>query len=53
MIFVATKTVGYQIFSPPFLLLFFDLGYEIQDLGSGMYKNRDPGSGINILDPQH
>jgi hypothetical protein len=26
---------------------------EIRDPGSGMGKNQDPGSGINIPDPQH
>jgi hypothetical protein len=30
-----------------------DPGSEIRDPGSGMGKNQDPGSGINILDPQH
>jgi hypothetical protein len=25
----------------------------IRDPGSGMGKNQDPGSGINIPDPQH
>jgi hypothetical protein len=29
------------------------LGSGIQDLGSGMGKNQNPGSGINIPDPQH
>jgi hypothetical protein len=28
-------------------------GSGIRDLESGMGKNQDPGSGINILDPQH
>jgi hypothetical protein len=28
-------------------------GSGIRDLGSGMGKNQDQGSGINILDPQH
>ncbi len=28
-------------------------GSEIRDPGSGMGKNQDPGSGINIPDPQH
>jgi hypothetical protein len=31
----------------PYLLLLF------LDLDSGMDKKQDPGSGINILDPQH
>jgi hypothetical protein len=30
-----------------------DPGSEIQDSGPEMDKNQDPGSGINILDPQH
>jgi len=30
-----------------------DQGYGIRDQGSGMGKNQDPGSGINIPDPQH
>jgi hypothetical protein len=34
-------------------LLFLDPGSEIRDPGSGMGKNQDPGSGINIPDPQH
>jgi hypothetical protein len=28
-------------------------GSGIRDPGSGMGKNQDPGSGINIPDPQH
>jgi hypothetical protein len=56
--FVATKKVWQQIFfHPSLLLLFLDPGSEIQDLGSNpgsrMSKNLDPGSGINIPDPQH
>jgi hypothetical protein len=35
-----------NFFSPLSLLLFLDPG-------SGMAKNQDPGSGINIPDPQH
>jgi hypothetical protein len=35
------------------LLLFLDPRSEIRDPGSGMGKNQDPGSGINIPDPQH
>ncbi len=35
------------------LLLFLDPGSEIRDWGSEMGKNQDPGSGINIPDPQH
>jgi hypothetical protein len=34
-----------DLFTPLFLLLL--------DLGSGMGKNQDPKSGINIPDPQH
>jgi hypothetical protein len=30
-----------------------DPGSAIRDPGSGMGKNQDPGSGINIPDPQH
>jgi hypothetical protein len=30
-----------------------DPGSGIRDPGSGMGKNLDPGSGINIPDPQH
>ncbi len=37
------KTVGQQIFPPPLLLLWLDLGSGIQDPGSEI---RDPGSGI-------
>ncbi len=35
-----------NFFHPSLLLL-------ILDPGSGMGKNQDPGSGTNILDPQH
>jgi hypothetical protein len=40
-----------NFFSP----LSFDavFGSGIRDPGSGMGKNQDPGSGINIPDPQH
>jgi hypothetical protein len=38
-------------FSPSSFLWFFASG--IQDPESGMAKNPDPGSGINIRDPQH
>jgi hypothetical protein len=34
-------------------LLFLDQGSGIRDPGSGMGKNQDPGSGINIPDTQH
>jgi hypothetical protein len=39
-------------FFPPlsFVAIF---GSGIRDPGSGMGKNQDPGSGINIPDPQH
>jgi hypothetical protein len=36
-----------------FFYLFLDPGSGIRDRGSGMGKNQDPGSGINIPDPQH
>jgi hypothetical protein len=38
---------GQQIFFHPALLLLF------LDPESGMVKNQDPASGINIPDPQH
>jgi hypothetical protein len=38
-------------FSPISFVAVF--GSEIPDPGSGMGKNQDPGSGINIPDPQH
>jgi hypothetical protein len=41
---VATKKFTTNIFHPSLLFL---------DPGSGMDKNQDPGSGINIPDPQH
>ncbi len=45
--FVATKIGSTtKLFTPLLLLLFLDPG-------SGMGKNQDPGSGINIPDPQH
>ncbi len=42
-------------FTPHFSTCFWirDPGSEIRDPGSGMGKNQDPGSGINIPDPQH
>ncbi len=40
------KRMTTEIFHPSLLLLFWDPG-------SGMGKNQDPGSGINIPDPQH
>jgi hypothetical protein len=45
--FVATKKgLTTNFFHPSLLLLFLDPG-------SGMGKNQDPASGINIPDPQH
>jgi hypothetical protein len=44
--FVATLKVMTINFHPSLLLLFLDTG-------SGMAKNQDPGSGINILDAQY
>jgi hypothetical protein len=37
------------------LIKFFPSSFygNIQDPGSGMEKNQDPGSRINIPDPQH
>ncbi len=47
MKFVATKKcLTKKFFSPVYL--FLDPGSEIRDPGSGMGKNQDPGSGINI-----
>jgi|LakMenE01Jun11ns_1017448.scaffolds.fasta_scaffold8149651_1 hypothetical protein len=40
------KMVGQKLFSPPLLVL-------LLDPGSGMDKIQDPGSGMNIRDPQH
>jgi hypothetical protein len=52
--FVATKQGMTTIFfRPSLLLLFLDPGSGIRNPGSGMGKNQDPGSGINIPDPQH
>jgi hypothetical protein len=42
-----------MIFSPPLLELLLDPGSEIRDPGTGRDKNQDPGSRINIPDPQH
>jgi hypothetical protein len=39
-----------NFFSPLSFVAVF--GSEIRDPGSGMGKNQDPGSGINIPDPQ-
>jgi len=45
------KSYDNYFFSP---LSFVDvLGSGIRDPGSGMGKNQDPGSGINIPDPPH
>jgi hypothetical protein len=45
--FWATKKgITTHFFHPSLLFLFLDPG-------SGMGKNQDPGSGINIPDPQH
>jgi hypothetical protein len=50
--FVATKKcLKEDFFSPLSFLPVF--GSWIRDPGSGMGKNQDPGSGINIPDPQH
>ncbi len=47
MKFVATKKdMTTNLFSPFSFVVFLDPG-------SGMGKNQDPGSGINIPDPQH
>jgi len=40
-----------SFFSPLSFVAVFGSG--IRDPGSGMGKNQDPGSGINIPDPQH
>ncbi len=50
--FVATKNgLTKEFFSPLSFVAVFGSG--IRDPGSGMGKNQDPGSGINIPDPQH
>jgi hypothetical protein len=50
--FVATsKVMTTDFFSPLSFVAVFGSG--IRDPGSGMGKNQDPGSGINIPDPQH
>jgi hypothetical protein len=52
MKFVATKKgLTTNFFSPLSFVAVFGSG--IRDPGSGMGKNQDPGSGINIPDPQH
>jgi hypothetical protein len=50
--FVATKYgLTTKFFSPLSFVAVFGSG--IRDPGSGMGKNQDPGSGINIPDPPH
>ncbi len=44
---MSTKNGRTKIFFPTPLLVL------LLDPGSGMDKNQDPGSGINIPDPQH
>jgi hypothetical protein len=51
MLFVATKMIGKKF--PSLLVLLLYPGSLIRDPGSGMDKNQDSGSGINISDPQH
>jgi hypothetical protein len=53
MIFVVTKWKDKSIFPPPLLVLLLDPVLGIRDPGSEMDNNQDPGSGINIPDPQH
>ncbi len=50
--FVVTKKGMTTNFFPP-LSFDADFGSGIRDPGSGMGKNQDPGSGINIPDPHH
>ncbi len=47
------KCLTKDFFHPSLFYLFLDPGSGIRDPGSGMGKNEDPGSGINIPDPQH
>jgi hypothetical protein len=47
----AKKGMTTNIFSPLSFAAVF--GSEIRDPISGMVKNQDPGSEINIPDPQH
>jgi hypothetical protein len=49
MKFENTKISKTTKFAPPSLVV---VGSWIQYPGSGMDKNQDPGSGINIPDPQ-
>ena len=56
MKFVATKKgLTTNFFTPLFCCCFWirDPKSGLRDPGSGMGKNQDPGSGINIPDPQH
>ncbi len=52
MKFVATKK-GFTTNFFSHLSFVAVFGSEIGDPGFGMGKNQDPGSGIDILDPQH
>jgi hypothetical protein len=45
------KSYDNKFFSPLSFVAVFGSG--IRDPGSGMGENQDPGSGINIPDPQH
>jgi hypothetical protein len=47
------KGMAKKNFSPLSLVAVLDPGSGIRDPGSGMGKNQDPGSRINIPDPQH
>jgi hypothetical protein len=52
VIFVTTKKgMAANFFSPLSFVAAF--GSVIRDQGSGMGKDQDTGSGINIPDPQH
>jgi hypothetical protein len=42
-----------NFFSSLSFVAVFGSGIRDRDPGSGMGKNQDPGSGINIPDPQH
>ena len=42
-----------NFFSPLSFVTVFGSGIRDPSPGSGMVKNQDPGSGINIPDPQH
>ncbi len=42
-----------NFFHSSLVLMFLDPGSEIRGPGSGMDKNQDLGSGINIPDPQY